>query len=229
MISVSKAVSVSISKNASVRADRIHQILNPLLPEAAVPLELEPNASSIPTIVACGRLDVQKDYPTLLRAFAILHAKTPARLLILGEGPLRGELEAEASRLGISPHVSFMGFQLHPRQFMRKARVFVHSARWEGFGIVLLEALASGCTIVATDCPGGVRDALNDGEFGLLVPVEHPAALAEGLEAALSGRFTPPDPTVHLRRFDLEVVADQYMRVLFPRAFQPSSNQVDNP
>jgi glycosyltransferase involved in cell wall biosynthesis len=140
----------------------------------------------VPVVLAAGRLIRQKDYPTMLRAFALLAGRTPARLIVIGEGEDRGALEALAAELGIADRVAWPGFVANPYAWMAAARAFVLSSRWEGFGNVLAEALACGTPAVATDCPSGPAEILGEGAYGRLVPVGDAAALADALEATLA-------------------------------------------
>ena len=141
--------------------------------------------SGPPLIVSIGRLHRQKDFPTLFTAFARLLEHRPARLLVLGKGPQLSELSKLAGELGISRHVDFPGFVDNPYAFLARARLFVQSSRHEGFGNVLVEAMACGCPVVATDCPSGPSEILENGRWGQLVPVGDPAALAEAMARAM--------------------------------------------
>ncbi|WP_420126696.1 glycosyltransferase [Longimicrobium sp.] len=134
-----------------------------------------------PVLVACGRLVPQKDYPVLLRALARVREQLPARLRILGEGPLRAELQALAASLGVADAVSWEGFQPDPTRYMAAADVFVLSSAYEGFGNVIVEAMAAGAPVVATDCPYGPGEILEGGRHGVLVPPGDPGAFADAL------------------------------------------------
>lgn len=168
-----------------------------------------------PVVLAVGRLVRQKDYPTLLRAFRIVRERRPgARLLILGEGQDRAEVEAEIHALGLADAVAMPGFDDNPFAAMAAADVFVLASRWEGFANVVAEALACGATVVSTDCPSGPGEILAGGEYGRLAPVGDAAALADAIGAALA---EPADPDVSRRRaeeFSLDRVVAGY-RALF--------------
>ncbi|MGH2406291.1 MAG: glycosyltransferase, partial [bacterium] len=138
-----------------------------------------------PVILAAGRLISQKDYPTLLRAFAELRRRRPARLIVLGEGPLRSTLEQLAADLGIAGDVQFPGFVPNPFPYMRRCTVFVLSSRFEGLPGVLIQAMACGAPVVSTDCPAGPAEIIEQDTSGLLVPVENPAALAGAIDRLL--------------------------------------------
>lgn len=137
-----------------------------------------------PFIVSVARLDEgQKDHRTLLRAYAKVRAQyaDAPGLLLLGDGADRASLEQLAHDLGVAAHVRFAGFCSNPFPFMRAARMLVLSSRYEGFGMVLLEAMALGTPVVSTDCPTGPRDLLDGGDSGLLVPPGDIDAMADAI------------------------------------------------
>lgn len=133
--------------------------------------------------VAAGRLTPQKDYPTLFRALARLPKDLEYKLLVAGDGPLRGSLERLVGELGLSSRVAFLGIRRDVAKLMCAADVFVLSSMSEGFALVVAEAMACECVVVATDC-GGVKEVL--GNDGFLVPSGDPVALADALLAAVS-------------------------------------------
>jgi glycosyltransferase involved in cell wall biosynthesis len=139
----------------------------------------------VPTICAAGRLQRQKDFPTLLRAFARLAARRDCRLLILGEGQARSRLESLIAELGLTERAALVGFQRNPYAFLARAALFVLSSAWEGSPNVLTEAMALGIAVVSTDCPSGPAELLDGGRFGPLVPVGDDAALAAAMAATL--------------------------------------------
>ncbi len=137
-------------------------------------------------VLAVGRLHRQKGFDILLEAFAqVLVRRKDVRLLILGEGGERSVLEQQRHRLGLDEVVEMPGYVSNPLPYMANADVFVLSSRWEGLGNVLIEALACGARVVATDCPSGPREILEQGRYGRLVPPEDPTALAKALVTAL--------------------------------------------
>jgi glycosyltransferase involved in cell wall biosynthesis len=150
--------------------------------------EDHPPATEGQVIIACGRMVPQKGYPDLLRAFARVRARRPVTLWIIGEGPLRPELEALTRQLGIESSVWFAGFRSNPYALMRRADVFVLASLWEGFGNVIVEAMAVGTPVVATDCPHGPAEIIRGESEGVLVPPGDPAALAVALERVLGDR-----------------------------------------
>jgi glycosyltransferase involved in cell wall biosynthesis len=169
-----------------------------------------------PVILSAGRLTRQKDHKTLVRAFALLRRTTDARLVILGEGQERRNIENLVADLGLERVVQLPGFVLNPFAYMARARLFVLSSRWEGFGNVLVEAMACGVPVVSTDCPSGPAEILQNGDFGRLTPVGDAAALADAMLRTLQ---RPPDADVLRARgrvFSRDRAVDQYLEALLP-------------
>ncbi|ABE29697.1 glycosyl transferases group 1 family protein [Paraburkholderia xenovorans LB400] len=140
-------------------------------------------------IVSVARLDEgQKDHKTLLRAYAQVRerGRCKAALVLIGEGRDRRELEQLADELGIGAAVHFLGFCANPSPYIRQAELLVLSSRYEGFGMVLGEAMALGTPVLSADCPTGPRDLLEDGKAGLLVPVGDVDAMARAIERLLT-------------------------------------------
>lgn len=144
---------------------------------------------TVPVVMGVGRLNAEKDFPLLLRAFRLVRdTALPARLIILGEGTERAFLEREAKQLDLMPHVLLPGFQENPFAWMARADVFALSSRYEGFGNVIVEAMALGRPVVATNCPFGPDEIIEDKVSGLLVPVGNAEALAEAIGHVLTER-----------------------------------------
>jgi glycosyltransferase involved in cell wall biosynthesis len=159
-----------------------------LASRAAAPLEEAPDSGGKGVVVACGRLAAQKGYPHLLDAFARVNRETGAQLWILGEGPDRAAIESRIAQLGLSGAVHLLGFRKNPYPYMARADVFVLSSLYEGFGNVIVEAMAVGAPVVATDCPHGPAEIITNDVNGLLVPTADPTALAAALSRALGDR-----------------------------------------
>jgi glycosyltransferase involved in cell wall biosynthesis len=134
-----------------------------------------------PLIVACGRLKPLKGFAHLIEALAEIRKSVPAHLWIVGEGEERAALERKARRLGLQDCVRLLGFRRNPYKYMAAADVFVLSSLFEGFGNVIVEAMACGAPVVATDCPYGPREIIRDGEDGILVEPASAPALARGI------------------------------------------------
>jgi glycosyltransferase involved in cell wall biosynthesis len=148
---------------------------------APTPRTVEPGL-----LVAVGRLSEEKGFATLLDAVALVKERRPVRLVIVGEGPDRANLEAQINRLGLDAAVELAGFHGNPGVFLERGQLFVSSSRHEGLGNAIIEALAHGVPVVSTDAPYGPREILQDGRWGDLVPVDDPAALADAIEMRLA-------------------------------------------
>ena len=167
-------------------------------------------------IETVGTLKAVKDFPTLLRAFARLREQANARLLILGEGEGRAELESLVQSLGLSDAVELPGFVGDPGPYYAKADLFVLSSDHEGFGNVIPEALGRGVPVVSTDCPSGPREILCDGKYGALVPVGDAEALAQAMLASLQSTHDPAALKARARDFAVDTIAGQYLDHLLP-------------
>ncbi len=220
VIAISTGTSRFVRTLASLPAERVATVFNPVDTEAIERLAAAPaphpwlRDRGVPVVLAVGKLKPQKDYPTLVRAFAQARSRRPLRLLVLGEGELRRGLEDQVRRLGLAGDVAFEGFVDNPFAYMARAAVLVLSSAWEGLSNVLLEALACGCPVVSTDCPSGPREVLDDGRYGELVPVGDPAALAQAILAVID---RPPDPErlrARARTFSVPAAADRYLAVI---------------
>lgn len=220
VVAVSIGVADDLAVTAGLDRDRVSVVYNPVEADriagrsAAAPDHPWLAAGQPPVVLAVGRLAPAKDYPTLLRAFARLHQRRPARLLILGEGPGRRQLQQLASSLGVRDAVSMPGFVANPYPYMRRAAVLALASRWEGLPTVLLEALACNAAIVATDCPSGPAEILEGGKWGRLVPVGDDHALAAALERVLGERHARRDGLPRARFFSLQRAVQAYGRKL---------------
>ncbi|MBE9112027.1 glycosyltransferase [Nodosilinea sp. LEGE 07298] len=191
---------------------------------ALAPLAPEDLPLPRPLIAACGRLCEQKGFTYLLEALARVRQTTPAHLWIVGEGPLRPQLERQIRRLGLDGAVRLLGFRANPYQIMAAADVFVLSSVYEGFGNVVAEALACGVPVVSTDCPHGPAEILAGGQAGVLVPPRDAAALAVGLlqvldEPAMRARLVEQG-RARSQQFRAEAIARQYAEY-FHHVLQP--------
>ena len=143
------------------------------------------SAKEGPVLVAAGRLAPWKGFADLIRAMKLIPPQRRARLMILGDGPLRDELQALIKELGLDDTVCLLGYVENPLKYFARADVFVLSSHVEGLPNVLVEAMMCGCTPVSTDCPTGPREVLQDGKYGYLVPIRDPIAMAASIEKAL--------------------------------------------
>jgi glycosyltransferase involved in cell wall biosynthesis len=172
---------------------------------------------TVPVLLAVGRLTMQKDFPTLLRAHARLRVTRDVRLVILGEGEDRASLEALVRELGTADSVAMPGFDTNPFAAMAAADVFVLSSRWEGFANVVAEALASGAKVVSTDCPSGPAEILENGRYGTLVPIQNVEALAAAMGAAIDADVDRDALRARAADFALEGIANRYRELFAAR------------
>lgn len=169
---------------------------------------------AVPCIVAVGRLHAEKDPLTFLATIARVLEHRPVRALVLGDGPLRRAVEAEIVRLDLTDHVELVGYEREPRTTLAQADLLLHTARWEGFGLVLVEALAEGVPIVSTDCESGPREVLAGGEYGRLAPVGDVEELTDAVIATLDEPRRPERLQARAREFAPAAIARQYLDLL---------------
>jgi len=223
VVAVSKGVAQDLLNLIPQLKPKLTVIYNPVIDaalyaKADAPVEhpwFQPNQP--PVVLAAGRLVALKGYDTLLRAFARVRQETFARLVILGEGPERPNLERLAAELGVAADVDMPGFDPNPFRYMKRAGVFVLSSRYEGLPNVLIQALACGCPVVSTDCPSGPSEILDGGRYGPLVPVDDVEAMARAIVAALKGS-NPQVPEAWLSQFAVPTVAHQYLEAMLGTA-----------
>jgi len=223
IVAVSQGVAEDLSRCAGIARDRIVTIYNPvvrseILEKARAPLAHPWFATGAPPVVlGAGRLVPQKDFATLLRAFARIRATRRARLVILGgakSGEARRTLETLAERLGVAEDVALPGFVENPFAYMARASVFALSSAWEGLPSVLVQAMACGCPVVSTDCPSGPAEILEGGAYGPLVPVGDDVRLARAIASLLDD---PPDSSrlrARAARFSVEPAVEAYAEML---------------
>jgi glycosyltransferase involved in cell wall biosynthesis len=168
----------------------------------------------IPLVVAAGRLAPWKGFADLIDAMALVCANRSVRLLILGDGPLRTELQQRIEDHRLEHTVHLEGYVENPLKYFYRADIFVLSSHVEGLPNVLVEAMMCGCTPVATDCPTGPREVLQDGRFGYLVKPRDPHSIAEGIMKALDSRINPEQLAEAVRPFDEDSVIERHFSLL---------------
>ncbi|MGC9064032.1 MAG: glycosyltransferase [bacterium] len=217
IVAVSQGTARSLSLITGIPLDKIKVIYNPVVTSDIFPKAYEPFdhpwflPGEPPVILGVGRLTLQKDFETLIRAFKIVRDTTPSRLLILGDWEERLRLESLIKEMRLQDDVSLPGFEKNPYKYMRRASIFVLSSVWEGFANVLAEAIALGIPVVSTNCPSGPSEILDDGRYGLLVDVGNPQQLAEAILKAMDN---PPNREVLMKRgmdFSVDKIVDQYI------------------
>lgn len=223
VVAVSRGVAEDLVTTTKLPMEKIKVIYNPVItPELFAKAE-EPldhpwfRPGEPPVVLGVGRLTQAKDFPTLIRAFALVRKERPARLMILGEGEERPKLEALVRELGLEEDVALPGFVENPYKYMKRAAVFVLSSRWEGLPAVLIEAMALGTPVVATNCPSGPAEILEGGKWGRLVAVGDVNALAKAVEEMLIQPYSQL-PREAWSKFALPTAIECYLKVLWCQA-----------
>lgn len=219
IVAVSSPVADDLAEYLGLKRERIEVIYNPVVGQAMLDksksdVEHPFFESGEQVILSVGRLTEQKDYATLLRAFQKLREHKKAKLIILGEGEEREALEKLAQSLGVNQALDLPGFLPNPYAFMRKADLFVSSSAWEGLPTVMIEALALGLPVVATDCPGGTREILENGKVGRLTAVADAPALATAMLESLNSQTNTLELEKRGLSFSEDASADHYLRSL---------------
>ena len=216
LIANSQAAAVEIAADHRISKDRIHVIYNACVTDKIDEQEYiwddrqqEPHRP--PMIVTVGRMSAVKDHDCLIRAFAILRKQRSARLIIVGDGPLRPSLQDLIAGLGLANEVAVAGFHLQPFAYIGRADLFVLSSTTEPFGNAVVEAMARGWPVVSTDCVGP-REILEGGRYGRLVPVRDHAALARAMEDVLDNPHDPDILRARALEFHADRVASQYCK-----------------
>lgn len=222
IVAVSHGVKDDLVETLDLRPDDVTVVYNPIATPEVLAESFDPpdhpwfGPDEPPVVIGAGRMVPQKDFQTLIEAFATVRERRNARLLIFGEGDQWEQLERRIAHLGLEDdavlHEPVDNPTLH--QFMQHAGAFALSSRFEGLPTVLIEALICGCPIVSTDCPSGPAEILADGEYGTLVPVGDPDRLAEGIASTLDDPTPAEDLRERARLFSLDTAIDRYERVL---------------
>lgn len=234
IVAVSDGVGDDLAAHTGLDRSQITTVYNPVVDKRLVTQAAEDtghpwlDTKNEPVVLAVGALIAQKDHDTLIRAFARLRAERSCKLVIVGAGKskeqdraARERLMALATELGVAADIDLAGFQANPFAFMARADLFVLASRFEGLPGVLVQALACGATVVATDCPYGPREILRDGQDGALVPVGDDKAMSQAMAEALAA---PRDRQAQQRRaadFNVRRSTDRYLELLFGKKALP--------
>ena len=219
VVAVSEGVAEDLVTGFGLEPSSVHVLNNPVVTPDVTRMRSLPATHpwlrdpALKVVLAVGRLVPQKDHATLVEAFARAGLGPDVRLVVLGEGPLRPELEAAVARHGLTGVVDLPGFVDNPYAEMAAADLFVLPSRWEGSPGVLIEAMACGVPVVATDCPSGPLQILAGGRFGRLVPVGDVDGLARAVADGVAGRVPPPPPE-SWAGYTQDLVVDRYLEVL---------------
>lgn len=201
ILAVSEGVARDVTRIEGIPPEKVSTLYNPVVTPDIEKLAVDDpehpwfTTEGPPVVLGAGSMRSEKDFPTLIAAFAILRRTLSARLVILGEGPQRSELERLARETGFEADIDMPGFAANPFAFMARSSVFALSSVVEGLPGVLIQAMACGCPVVSTDCPSGPAEVLDGGRHGRLVPMRDPEALA----AAIAATLRSPPATTALR------------------------------
>ncbi|RAU82419.1 glycosyltransferase [Pontibacter arcticus] len=221
IIAVSGGVADDFAMRMGVPRQKIEVIYNPVYKEYVE--EAAPVNQTFQTftkdgrrfIVGVGRFALQKDFSTLLKAFHLVRKTDDITLILLGEGPLRQELEAEIKSLGLTENVLLLGFVDNPLYYIKRAAAIAVSSKFEGFGNIIVEALGVGTPVVSTDCPSGPSEILENGKYGKLVPVGDPQAMATAIVETLHETHNPAALIARARDFAVPKIADEYLAYIY--------------
>lgn len=219
-IAISKGVKDELTDTVGIDQSKIEVIYNPIItpdiePKSKEPVEHPWFDEAEPVVLSAGRLTPQKDFRTLIKAFDKLREKLNAKLVILGEGEQRQTLEKLIEEVGQADCIDLHGYVDNPYKYMRKADLFVLSSAWEGFGNVIVEAMACGTPVVSTDCESGPAEILADGEYGCLVPVGNHKQLSKSMVDMLNKEHDVVKIQQRAHEFTPDKVIPQYEEVLF--------------
>ncbi len=217
VVAVSRGVAADAAKLFKIPLEQIRVIYNPLVtPELAEKMREQADHpwfsdSELVLILGIGRLVQQKDFSTLISSFARVRQEIPqARLIILGEGSKRAALERKAAEMGLEEVIDMPGFVENPYSYLDRANLFVLSSAWEGFGNVLVEAMAAGTPVVSTDCPSGPEEILEGGRYGYLVPTGEPDQMADAIVATLKKPLPGEELQQRAMSFSVEKILADY-------------------
>lgn len=218
-VCVSDGVAEDLARLSGLAKDRFTVIHNPVPQPPEAPMQPDPEierlwAGAGQRILTVGSLKPQKNQALLVQGLALLDKAFDARLMILGEGPLRAQLAQLASELGVADRVIMPGFATDPWPYYASADQFVLSSDYEGFGNVLVEAMAAGLPVVSTDCPSGPAEILDGGKYGRLVPVGDARALAVAIADSLANPADADKLKARARQFRPEIAVERYLAAL---------------
>src|SRR3990172_6776906 len=222
ILAVSEEVAADLSRLSGIDRERIKVVYNPIIdPNVLQEKDLVVDHpwfedSKIPVVIGVGRLSAQKGFANLIQAMAKVDKVNTARLVILGEGEERANLERLAHDLGLGGKVWMPGYVENPFAYIKRADLFVLSSFWEGLPSVLVEAMACGTSVLSTNCPAGPRGILEDGKVGKLIPVGDVDAMADGILYCLSHPQEPEALINQARRFLSSTAVQGYID-LFPQ------------
>jgi glycosyltransferase involved in cell wall biosynthesis len=220
VVAVSQGVADDTAKMSGLSPKKIEVIYNPIFtPELLNKINEPVNHPwlidrQMSAILGVGRLTKQKDFPTLIRAFAIVRQQYPVKLMILGQGEEFPNLKALVAELNLIDEVAFLGFVSNPYAYMKQAKMLVMSSIFEGFGNVIVEGMIAGTQVISTDCESGPSEILENGKYGNLVKVGDVRGLASAMLSVLENPLDPIFLQQRGQEFSLETALEKYLQVI---------------
>lgn len=219
VVAVSSGVAKDFSKRYNYLLDKIEVIYNPTYLEENYMNEkkLEFEAfynTELPVVIGVGRLNDQKNFSLLIEAFEGVNKQIESRLIILGEGPNRPELEKMVEDKGLKDRVLLPGFVPNPIDYIKKSNVFVMSSSWEGFGNVIVEAMGTGISVVSTDCPSGPAEILNHSKYGTLVSMNNQKEMSNAIIEMIENPLDSEMVITRAKDFSVATIANQYLNLI---------------
>jgi len=216
IVVVSEGVGADLIRSTIGLANKVIKIYNPVAPPSDAELRSKNKRfdDSI-LIISVGRLDPQKNPTLLIEAFARVSSNNEkVKLLVIGDGILREELEILSNKLGVSERVRFAGFVSNPYSYLADSDIFVLTSNYEGLPTVIIEALYCGLPIVSTDCPSGPRELLDNGKYGSLVEVNNIEQLVVAIEQGLSKTKSAHSALYAAANFSPEIVVGKFIELM---------------
>ena len=222
IVAISSGIKDSLHKDYDVDISKIQVIYNPqnnkLIQNPYIGKLTFDFKKEYKYFITLGRLIKLKDHKSMIEAFYIVSQKYPhLKLLILGEGELKNDIKLLINKLNLNNQVILLGFIKNPFDYLKKADIFVFSSRFEGFGNVLVEAMACGLPVISTNCPSGPSEILENGKYGILTEVENKKELAKAMIDMLDNSTYSYFQKQSLQRakdFDVAIIAKKYLEVL---------------
>ncbi len=222
IVAASQGIAKDMVSNFRIPEEKLHIIYNPIEYNKIILLANQQEVDYCPEIdkekyiISVGRLVQAKNYPLLIKAYSLLAEDNLFKLIIVGDGPEKQHLQQLISELNLDGRVVLVGYLNNPFPLIKNAELVILSSAWEGFSLVLIETLALKKNIVATDCPSGPREILDDGKFGLLVPMNNPKKLAEGISKIINGgvKFDEDLLLQRAKYFTIEKSFNQFMEII---------------
>ena len=230
IVAVSEGIKQDLVENLYLPKEKVKVIYNPVdIGEVEIRSREKVDHpwfhDELPIIVSVGRLTKQKGYPYLIKAFSMVRQSMPCRLVIIGDGEDKAKLIEMANELGVEKDSVFLGFQQNPFKYMAKSSLFVLSSLYEGFGNVIVEAMALGLPVISTDCPSGPAEIIEDKKSGLLVPVRDEQAMAGAMISVMTDELLRQYLGREARRragaFALDKITENYRRMFSDNSPSP--------